>query len=187
VKRLRLHARGITVLALLAGAAAFASAQSPGRPSLDSIRLPSGLSAETADLAIRGSLGEGSPVLLDLATIMSFPAYSFTSIDGWDGKTHKYTGALLEDVMSRIGMAASATRITVTAKNKYTIPIRRSDYEKYGYLLAWKIDDHLFGDEPATRNRGKLAIAIDFASHADLDPQVFKHQLVWQVNDILAE
>jgi len=176
------------LLSLLACTAIIASAQGLGRPaSLDSIRLPQGLTAQTADLAVRGSIGDGRAVFLDRATVMSFPEHSFTCVDGWDGKTHKFTGALLDDLLERAGISPSATRITVTARNKYTIPIRRVDYKKFGYLLAWKIDDHFFADDSATKNRGMFIIAIDFARHSQLDPELYKHQLVWQVNDILAE
>jgi hypothetical protein len=152
----------------------------------DPLSLPSGLTTETADLAIRGKVA-GGILLLDLKTVMAFPAVEFTCLDPWDGKEHKFTGALLSDILARAGIEKAATRITVTAKNKYTIPIRRVDYEKNGYILAWKIDDQLFSEGKSTKNRGVFIIAIDFAKHAELDPQLFKHQLVWQANDILVE
>jgi hypothetical protein len=145
------------------------------------------LSAEAVDLAISGKVGGGAPVLLGLAAVMALPVRSFTCVDPWDGKPHKFTGALLSDVLERAGIDASSYRITVTARNKYSIPIRRTDYEKYGYILAWKLDDALFADDKATKNRGELIIAIDFAKNAELDPQLYKHQLVWQVNGIIAE
>ncbi len=140
-----------------------------------------------ADLTIQGKIGDGNAVQLDLATVMSFPSHSFTSVDPWDGKEHKFTGVLLQDLLSRFDIDDSSTRITVTARNKYTIPIRRGDYEKYGYILAWKMDDHLFGDDKATKNRSSFVIAIDFARHPELNPELYKHQIVWQVNGIIAE
>lgn len=149
------------------------------------VALAVGLTAD--DLAIRGKIGNGGVLLLDLATVMSFPTYSFTCVDPWDGKPHSFTGALISDILSRAGIEASSSRITVAAKNKYTIPIRRADYEKYGYILAWKMDDRLFSEDKATKNRGTFFVAIDFSKHGELDPQLYKHQLVWQVNDIIAE
>lgn len=172
---------------VLALVAAVAVAQGAGKAALDAIPLPTGLSAATADLTIDGKIGGGSAVYFDAATIKSFPAHSFSCVDPWDGKQHKFTGALLSDILSRAGIDASSYRITVTATNKYTIPIRRSDYEKFGYILAWKLDDALFADDKATKNRGKLIVAIDFAKYPELDPQLYKHQLVWQVNGIVAE
>jgi hypothetical protein len=179
--------RGLALCEALVLAAAMAAAQGAGKAGIDSIPRPAGLSAATADLTISGKVGDGSAVLLDAATVESFPAYSFTCVDPWDGKAHKYTGALLSDILRWAGIDASSSRIIVTAKNKYSIPIRRSDYEKFGYLLAWKLDDLPFADDKATRNRGTFIIAIDLDKHANLDPEVYKHQLAWQVNGIIAE
>jgi hypothetical protein len=140
-----------------------------------------------ADLTIQGRIGDGSAITLDLATVMDLPAHSFSCVDPWDGKEHRFTGVLLQEMLSRYGIESSSTRVTITAKNKYSIPIRRVDYERCGYILAWKIDGRLFGDDKATKNRGSFIISIDFAKHPELDPQLYKHQLVWQVNGILVE
>lgn len=140
-----------------------------------------------ADLTIQGKIGDGTAITLDLAMVMGLPSHSFTCVDPWDGKEHRFTGVLLQEMLSHFGIDSASTRVTVTAKNKYSIPIRRVDYERCGYILAWKVDGHLFGDDKATRNRGSFIIAIDFARHPELDPQLYKHQLVWQVSGILVE
>ncbi len=171
----------------LAWAAAFAVAQGSEKAAIDAIRLPAGLSAATADLRIGGAIRGGSAVLLDAAAVKTFPARSFTCVDPWDGKEHRFVGALLSDIMYRVGIDESVTRITIFAKNKYSIPIRRSDYEKFGYILAWMMDGDLFAEDKATKNRGTFIIAINFAKYPELDPQLYKHQLVWQACEIIAE
>jgi hypothetical protein len=143
--------------------------------------------AEPAVVTVRGKVAGGGPVRLDEAAIMALPAATFNSIDPWDRKEHSFTGPLLSDALARAGIDKAATRITVTAKNGYAIPIRRSDYEKYGYLLALKMDGQRFRDQASTANRGLAIIAIDFAKHRELDPELYKHHLVWQVADILVE
>jgi hypothetical protein len=175
------RARASLILPLIASLASLPSLSAADEPKARP------LTAETADLAIGGMVGAGSAVFMDLAAVMALPARSFACVDPWDGKPHRFTGALLSDLLARAGIDRASTRITVTAKNKYSIPIRRADYEKFGYILAWKLDDALFAADKATRNRGKLIIAIDFAGHPELDPQLYKHQLVWQVNGIVAE
>ncbi len=179
--------RGSCILVAFLGVAGLVAAADSKASAIDSIPLPAGLTVETADLVIHGRLEGGAPVLLDLATILAFPAQTFTCVDAWDGKEHKFTGALLSDILARAGIDKSSARITVAARNKYSIPIRRVDYEKFRYILAWKIDDHFFADDPATKNRGRLSIAIDFSKNPELDPEVYKHQLVWQACDILVE
>ena len=49
------------------------------------------------------------------------------------------------------------------------------------------MDDQLFGDDKATKNRSSFDIAIDFTRHPELNPELYKHQSVWQVNGIIAE
>jgi hypothetical protein len=174
--------RVIAPLAILSCVVCLLSSQAKGQP--PALPLPGGLTAQSADLAIHGVTRPEGTILLDLATVMAFPSRSFTCVDPWDGKEHSFTGVRLTDLLEWAGISAQATRITVSARNKYSIPIRRADYEKYEYLLAWKIDGHLFSEDKATKNRGPLSIAIDFGRHSSLDPAVYKHQLVWQVSEI---
>jgi len=138
-------------------------------------------------LTISGKLDTVTSYKFSEAEIMALPQHSFFVVDPWDGKMHEFTGVLLAELLSRAGILKSATKITAIAVNNYEIPIRRVDYERYGYLLAWKIDGHLFAEEKATKNRGFLSIAVDFTSHPELDPELIKHQLVWQLNQILVE
>lgn len=138
-------------------------------------------------LTIHGKVGTRHPVLLDDKTLVALPTTTFSCLDPWDGKKHEFTGVLLSEILGWAGIQSDATRITVTGRNRYSIPIRRVDYEKYRYILAWKIDGHYFGDEEATKNRGFAIVAIDFAKHPQLDPELYKHQLVWQAIDVLVE
>ncbi len=162
-----------------------AAAQDPGSGS--PWRVPRGLTAETADLTVRGSIGPDSPVYLDAASVRSLPSRTFTCVDPWDNRVHSFTGVLLSDLLARLGVSPSASRITVTARNKYAIPIRRGDYERYEFLLAWAVDGLPIEENPAMKNRRPFCIAIDFARFPELDPSILKHQLVWQVNEILVE
>jgi hypothetical protein len=49
------------------------------------------------------------------------------------------------------------------------------------------MDGRLFSEDKATKNRRVFVIAIDFSRLANLDPQLYKYQLVWQANDISVE
>lgn len=138
-------------------------------------------------LTVQGKIGAAVTVSFTAADIMALPPHGFSTVDPWDGKKHEFSGVLLSDVLSSAGIARSATRITAKAGNNYSIPIRRTDLEKFGYLLAWKIDGHLFGDDKSTKNRGFLSIAVNFTEYPELDPELIKHQLVWQLNEITVE
>lgn len=150
-------------------------------------KVPRGISAEAADLTVRGLIGPDSPVCLDAASVKSLPSRTFTCVDPWDNREHSFTGVLLSDLLERLGISPSASRITVTARNKYAIPIRRRDYERYEFILAWAVDGLPLEDNPAMKNRRPFCVAIDFGRFPELDPSILKHQLVWQVLDILVE
>ncbi len=154
---------------------------------LASPAFPRGLTAETADLVVRGRTGQNESVFLDLKTIMALPSVSFHSLDPWDGKEHGFTGIPLKQLMAWIGIDEQASRLILTARNKYSIPVRREDYEKHGYILAYMIDGKAFSAEPSTKKRGPLAIAIDFSKNPELASDLYKHQLVWQLVDILVQ
>lgn len=138
-------------------------------------------------LTVSGELGAAAFHSFSEADIMALPQRTITTIDPWDGKKHEFFGVLLSDLLTEAGIEKSASKITAIASNNYSIPIRRADYEKYGYMVAWKIDGHLFGDDKATKNRGFLSIAVDFITYPELDPELIKHQLVWQLNKIIVE
>jgi hypothetical protein len=77
--------------------------------------------------------------------------------------------------------------IQVTASNDYSIPISIHDIKKYEYLLAYKIDDNLFQDKEKTQNKGLFIIAINFSKDKEIEMEIYKHQLVWQVFEIIVQ
>lgn len=143
--------------------------------------------AATTVLTVHGKSGPAFSYAFSEADIMALPQHGFAAVDPWDGKKHEFSGVLLSDLLAKAGIGKTASKITAVAANNYAIPIRRADYEKYGYLVAWKIDGHLFSDDKATKNRGFLSIAVDFTTYPELDPELIKHQLVWQLNKIIVE
>jgi len=146
--------------------------------------LPGGLTTDTADLIITGKIKQAEPFLLDMKTIKSLPTITFSTVDPWDGKVHEFTGVPLEGILDWIGIEDGASSLVLTARNQYSVPIRREDYEKYGYILAYAMDGADFSSDPATKKRGPLAIAIDFTKNKDLAQEVYKHQLLWQLHEI---
>ena len=149
------------------------------------IPVPTNMEPGMADLVIKGKINRSGNLYIDLKSLISLPSVSFTSLDPWDGKSHKFTGVLLKDVMTWVGIENSVSTLVLTARNQYSIPIRRDDYEKFGYIIAYRMDGTDFSANPATKKRGPLAIAIDLTKNKKLDPEIYKHQLVWQLAEIL--
>ena len=150
------------------------------------IELPASLQEEDADLIIEGMI-DPETVYLDLETITSFPKTSFTSYDPWDKKEYTYTGVSIIEMLEYLNVSPSAVKIEVQAENDYMAPIGVEDLKRYEYILAYELDGALLGTEESLTKKGKLMVAINFEKHHDIDVEVYKNQLVWQVNHIFVE
>jgi hypothetical protein len=84
-------------------------------------------------------------------------------------------------------MPSFAEKIVVSAENGYSAPILIEDLEQYRYILAYRVNGELLGTEDAPARLGSMIIAVDFTDIAPTDTEIYKHQLVWQVNQIRVE
>lgn len=149
------------------------------------IKLPENLSAKEADLNIKGNLKNNKELLFDLKTIMSFHPLTFTTYDPWEDKKTNYTGTLLKDLLAFCDINETARHIQVIAENDYEIPIKLVDINKYEYILAYKINGELLKEKKELSKKGSFVIAINFDKHEEIEMQVYKNQLVWQVKYIV--
>jgi len=147
----------------------------------------SSLEAEPTILTISGKIASETPIALDLPSLKKLPARTFRANDPWDGAEHSYTGVALKDLLAHAGVRSDAESITLAARNNYSIPILRSDYERYGYLVAYELDGKSLATEPSMQKRAPLMIAIDFRKHPELPVDIYKHQLIWQLVRIVVD
>jgi hypothetical protein len=143
--------------------------------------VPAGVAAEKSVLVLSGRIAGGAPVQLALDTLLKFPSTSFTTTDPWDQKEHRFEGVLLHPLLVRFGMDAEAALVEVSAANGYQATIRVQDLRRYGHLLAYRMDGALTSTLADLTKRGALQIALDFQGQPGLSPDLYKHQLVWQV------
>jgi len=177
------------LLALILAASpstSFAQGRAGPPATFAAVGFPEGLAPESADLTVRGRREGGAQLNLDLKTIMALPSVTFRAFDPWDGVEYGFTGVPLKEFMDWAGIQDEAESIVLTARNAYTIPIKRADYERNAYYIVYMIDGKLFADDPAAKKRGPLAIAIDFAASKGLPIEIYRHQLVWKLADIQA-
>jgi hypothetical protein len=148
------------------------------------VELPDNISEENTILTITGKLDSEGPLALNLDTIMSFPETSFTSIDPWDNIEHQFTGVLIYPILKRSGISDTAEEVDISAENDYKATITLDDIKNYEYILAYKMDGEILHNNPAFRARGSIMIAVNFNKYQELDTEVYKFHLVWQVKDI---
>jgi hypothetical protein len=116
---------------------------------------------------------------------MLFSPVSFDVRDAWKGVQSTYTGTSLHDLLQFLEVEDSASILDVIASNGYKVSIRIEDVNRYEYILSYKLNNRLYQDYEEDRNRGPLAIAINFEKYPELDYEIYKHQLVWYVKTIL--
>lgn len=153
----------------------------------EAVKLPQYINAENADLTIKGLVKAANPAYLNLETIMDMPQRTFTTYDPWDKKTQQYTGVEIYDLLKYLGLEKSATYIEIIAANDYRIPIKVEDLEKYDYILSYKVNGTLYSEVEAYKKKGSLAVAINFDGNKNMEIEVYKHQLVWQVIMIIVK
>ena len=137
-----------------------------------------------ADLVVKGAIGR-SPALFSLEALMQRPPVTIVQKSTLTGKTNRYTGASMIDVLTSLNLQPNASVVEVIAANDYKATIKLSDLKRYTYVLSYKMDGKLYKDQPLRFNKGPLAIAIDFINHPELDFDIYKHQQVWFVKTII--
>ena len=176
----------IRTLFIVAVLSVYIGCKKTGNISFSQVELPKTLTAENADLIIEGSIIP-KIVYLDLNILRKFPTTSFTCSDPWDETEHTYNGVSIIGLLEYLKIDPSAVNIVVEAKNGYTIPIRLEDLKRYEYILAHTRDDFTLGSEASPEKLGNLIVAINFSKHKNIDIEVYKNQLAWQVNHIYVE
>ncbi len=163
-----------------------------GNPSLNrqpssnnGITIPGHLTDLTATLVVKGKITRANPAFFDMETLMKFKPKSFETTNHWTGEKEKYTGIGFMDFLNFLEPDKSATIIDVIAINDYKASIRIDDLKQFEYLLSYKLNDRLYADHESKKNKGPIAIAINFDKHNNLDREVYKHQLVWFVKTII--
>jgi hypothetical protein len=148
------------------------------------ITLPSNPAPEHVVLTVNGKIRKANPALFDLTTIQAFQPITFTIFDPWDKQEQTYEGTPVIDILQFLEMENSAETIEVVARNGYEITINVDDLKQYTYIFSYAMNGKLYNEYTGSQNKGPLAIAIDFSRNAEIDIEIYKHQLVWFVETV---
>jgi len=155
-----------------------------GTGAFGNITLPQGLEKEEIVLTVKGKIGKGPVVQFDMKTIEMLPRMSFTTYDPWDSQDRLYEGVRLSDLLRFLEIDSSAKEVEVHARNDYQTVFSVEDLDRIGYLLAYRMDGEYFNKFDDKRNKGPLAIAIDFNTKKEIDVNIYKHNMVWWIDVI---
>jgi hypothetical protein len=147
------------------------------------VTLPQNISPEEAVLTVSGKIKNG-PVYLDMETVMRMPQISFIIDDPWDKKRQEYSGVPLYAFLRFLGMEEDAEYIELSAANGYKVSVKARDLQRYEYILAYKIDGTLLTESEEYTSKGNVIVALNFEKDEDIDVEIYKSQLVWQLEAI---
>lgn len=124
---------------------------------------------------------------MDIQTLKAFPKTSFEAYEPWGKKREHYTGVSIIDLLNYLDIINSVSHIQVIAANDYKIPIKLQDLKQFEYILAYMIDGVILKGKKEFTKKGSIIIAINFDKNKEMDMEIYKSQLVWQVKTIIVE
>ncbi|MES2100719.1 MAG: molybdopterin-dependent oxidoreductase [Pseudomonadota bacterium] len=133
-------------------------------------------------LTVRGALAhpnDNGAASFDLALLQTLPQHSFTTRTPWYPRPHKFSGALLADLLAAAGAPAGAT-LKAVALNDYRVEIPADDVTRHGAMLAWLLDDKPM----SVRERGPLVVIYPFDDRAELRTAVHYSRAIWQLRTL---
>lgn len=151
--------------------------------SYDGVNIKQNIDKETAVLILNRD--ESATLHIDMESILSFNSRTYTTYDPWDETTVTYTGVPLYEFLKYFGLSDENKLIEIIATNDYIGIIKTEDLKKYDYLLSYKMEGKFYYEYgESNKNKGNLAIAINFDKHKDLPVDIYKHQLVWWIKEM---
>jgi len=143
--------------------------------------------AEKTVLIISGKLKSGTKMELNLNDLLGLPQTSFSVTSRRTDKQDTYQGVGLRDLLAYVTEDTANMTVNVVAANDYKALISIEDIQRYEYLLSYKKNGLFYEDLELSENKGPLAIAINFDNHPQMEWEIYKHQLVWFVKEIIIQ
>ncbi|WP_163339411.1 molybdopterin-dependent oxidoreductase [Desulfopila sp. IMCC35008] len=138
-------------------------------------------------LTVGGKVQGNKPIKFDLNDLIQLPSETISIHHSVTGQRNQYTGILLDDFLNHLGIAPDSSYLIIRASNNYKSVVKINDINRFEYLLSYKKNGKFYNQLPSEEDRGPLAIIINFDKHPGLDFDIYKHQLVWFVENITIE
>ena len=133
-------------------------------------------------LSVTGTVGmrnDRDMAAFDMGQLEALPRHSFTTRTPWYPQPRKFTGVLMRELLSAVGVAPGTT-LTATALNDYRVTIPSDDLVAHGALLAYWLDDKPM----AVRDKGPLVIIYPFDDRPELRTAVHYSRAIWQLRSL---
>lgn len=132
-------------------------------------------------LTVSGNISrrnQGEVALFDAPMLDRLPAHAFRTSSPWFKDPVMFSGPRLQAVLDAVG--AKGTTLHIVALNDYTVDIPISDAERFGPLLARRIN----GRELAVRDKGPLFLIYPFDAMPEIRNGRYFGRSIWQITQI---
>ncbi len=136
-------------------------------------------------LTIKGNFKSGNTLEFTMDELMRLPQTEFKVTSRRTHKQDVYQGVSLTDLLDRTTTVNTVSVVEVVAENDYHALIKIEDIKRYEYLLSYKKNGLFYWELELSENKGPLAIAINFDKYPEMDWEIYKHQLVWFVKEMI--
>ena len=149
-----------------------------GEAHADDLALPKGPVLLTIAGKIENANRDGVAVF-DEAMLMALPWHSIETSTPWTDGKNLFEGVRLSSILDRIGVG-KAEILRVMALNEFEHFIPVSDVEKYGVLLAMRMD----GKALSRRDKGPIWLVYPRDDFPELQDERQDSKWVWQLTRI---
>jgi hypothetical protein len=136
------------------------------------------LAQEDPVLTVDGAIRKGPSVTFTLAQLDALAQSEIKTKTPWHDGAHSFTGPTLRLVLDTV--AATGSNITAHALNDYSADLPSEDADKYGVILATRMDGQLL----SVRDKGPIFIIYPYDSDPALQHDVYYTRSVWQVDKL---
>lgn len=164
--------RTLGALALSAGAASIARAESLAPPGGKPILTVSGRI---------GAFNKADTAEFDRDMLEALGTHTVVTTTPWHSGPVRFEGVRMDRLMQAV--EATGDSVTAVALNDYTTEIPISDFRAYGTTLALKRD----GAYMPVRDKGPLFIIYPYDSNPELKRQVYFNRSAWQVARLIVK
>lgn len=136
------------------------------------------IAQEDPILTVDGAIGKGSSVTFTQAQLDALAQTEIKTKTPWHDGVHSFTGPKLRLVLDTV--EAKGANITAHALNDYSADLPVEDADKYGVILATRMDGQLL----PVRDKGPIFIIYPYDSDPVLQHDVYYTRSVWQVDKL---
>ena len=128
-----------------------------------------------------GNTNSGETLSFDMETLERLGLVEYTIEDPWqEHEEVAYTGILLSDLLEYAGITDTATNIHMVALDDYAVDISLEDIQKWPVMLATRAD----GKYMSIENSGPTRIVFPFHSNPEIDEDIYKVLMIWNLRDV---